>query len=852
MSMSFIPLLSAIMQVRLRGAGIPLFILGFLLISLSVSVLAMAGGIGPVRAQQGESVTNLTVKAFSRSPAARTGYEVTFTTPKHIEPLTGSIVMELHEDIGVPGGIAPNSVRLEATNGSEDCSASLRGAAAFAELTDHDDPRRPTIIRIAHNLRDGQSPAKICEDSEVTVTFDRNAGLSNPTEGGAFSWKVGVENDNNLVNAMHPDENVREAFKSVEGVSENEEKELYGLLVDWEIQLSDTDVGRDEEVTVIGRGYKNGTTLTFWRDANFDGVRDLGEPLLCQALVEANDIGYCSFTVTKPTFVAGHGECVTAPVIKKDGSYPQDTNRREAAQDSNCNFINAADGLNHSSIWIGELEEIEIEGQKHERYNLEALAQVLDLHGLVIADADAGWRLFIRLLDIPRGHLLEADIGGVPLDLGDLANSRIPDSGSLHFSVDLPGGTRRGYQTLRVLLSHADIDPQDTGYHHEVSTTLWVEPHAVVTAFPEEVLPNQRINLEGKGFIVEDGVGEIVSVGIGGHSLDLSRVNNGKEAPLATDRHGNWNGYVDLPVNSATTTPGTREIQITDSYGRKGLVEVTIPPREVVVTPIWSRPGTVVTVTGTGFPARNDNRSSVNLRIHYETSVGSVITSAAPDANGNFSQEVRIHLKTPAPSSNTVRVEFNDDDGAAVVTTTSHEIAGAAVTLTPEAGPPGTPVSLSGQGFRKFAPVNLVKIGAMDVTPGGSETTDANGEFTLTFLVPGIGAGQQNVRASVAGVTASASFNISLSGVSEGAPTPVAEALEKLGDRFVRSFHFNNDTKVWTYYDPELAEDENTQQFMVTGETYLVLVRENVEAVLNGKARQLTCRQGNCWNQIIW
>ena len=31
--------------------------------------------------------------------------------------------------------------------------------------------------------------------------------------------------------------------------------------------------------------------------------------------------------------------------------------------------------------------------------------------------------------------------------------------------------------------------------------------------------------------------------------------------------------------------------------------------------------------------------------------------------------------------------------------------------------------------------------------------------------------------------------------------TPSAEAVENLGDSFVVAWHFNNDTKTWTFYD---------------------------------------------------
>ena len=129
--------------------------------------------------------------------------------------------------------------------------------------------------------------------------------------------------------------------------------------------------------------------------------------------------------------------------------------------------------------------------------------------------------------------------------------------------------------------------------------------------------------------------------------------------------------------------------------------------------------------------------------------------------------------------------------------------------------------------------------------------TDAIGKFSVNFLVPGLEVAQHTVQVSVAGVTASSVYHVTVPGVTPGAPTPVVEAFENLGDRLVRVFHFNNDTTQWTFYDPVL-DDGNTLGFMVAGETYLVLVRETTEASLNGKARNLTCLGGNCWNQIVW
>ena len=840
MSNSCNPPSAIAMLKRLRGAATPLPLAGLFLILVSVSVIALGGGTRPAEAEAQDDSCKIgnppTVRAASRTPAAITGYEVTFTIPCDLPSNADSIVMVLHEDIGVPRGINPFAVRIR--HSSNGTNGSLIPAVDVS-LKDQDDPRRPTTITIILGVNPNNGTNGISPGDEVTVTFDKAAGISNPTEGGAFSWKVGVNTDDNLVDAEHPKQEVIDAFTEA-----STDDATVGLLVDWEIQSSHEKVHRGEEVTVIGRGYKNGTTLTFWRDENFDGVRDRDEEMLCQVNVENNDIGYCTFTVNKPPFAGIFGECKTVAVTKNADGSKDYAAARKAADNANCNFINGVDGLNHTSIWVREESKA-----KEGVFTLNDLPQVLELEGYLAAEVGASRRLSVQMQDFPEGTLTALDIGGVPIKLNTLRDTKVPVSGSLYFTVDLPGGVRRGYQSLRVVVTRKDKD--DTEPKYEVQTVLWVEPDAIVTALPDQALPNQRLHLEGRGFLVEGNQDEIASISIGGHYLDLSRVNGG-EGPAPIDRHGNWRGFVDLPINAATTTPGTKELRIVDRQGRGGTVEVTIPPREVTVAPIWGRPGSIVTVIGKGFPSRNDNGSNVNLQIRYQSSVGYAVASAEADGSGNFSGEIRVPLRTPAPSSNFVTVTFDDDDGTRVITTARHEVPGAAITVNPEAGPPGTPVSLAGQGFRKFTKVNSATIGALDVTPGGTVTTDANGDFSLTFLAPGVGVGSQTVRVTVAGVTASAPFHLSPSGVAAGTPVPVAEALERLGDKLLRVFHFNNDSKVWTFYDPELAENENTQHVMITGETYLVLVRETVGAILNGQTRQLTCHQGNCWNQIIW
>ena len=680
------------MHKPLRGAAIPFSLAVLVLSFLVLSLFTLTGRPEKVAAQEtcaGPAVCEPKVRAISRSPATNTGYEVTFRTPVEIKAFSDSIVMELHEDIRVPRVIFPNLVRVKFVPPGPDSQSSF-GFASNVSLTDQNDPRRPTSIDISHGLRSGRdsgSLLNIPSNAQVTVTFQKGAGISNPTEGGAFFWKVGV-GSGPLVDAKHPNQEVIDAFM----VASTDDAGT-GLLVDREIQLSHEEISRGDSITVIARGYKNGYTLTVWRDANVNGMRDTGESDLCQVEVASNDIGYCDFTVSSPPFVAGSGMCPDKT----------DTGGNVITADLDCNFINAVDGLSNSSI-IVERGTAEITDAD----------QVLEFVGKIVADLvqGPGGDIQVQVIDFPPGEIGSVTIGGVLAEIDPL---RIGASGRLSFSVPVPDNVRLGRQYLCVKMKEDDWEEGNCPHSRGVIVDI-SQPKAILRVFPETVLPNQRVALSGLGFHEDRGT-TIDEVKFGGFILKPSRVDGGA-GTIEVGRDGNWSGSVDLPIVEATTSEGTYTLRARDSLGRTGSVEVTVPPREVRVEPIWGRPGTIVKVTGTGFPSRNVHGSSVNLRVYYDAGDRFTAVTAEPDVNGNFTQEIQIPLKTPTPSSNFVRVEFDDDNGITVVTSTSHEVPGAVVRLHPDAGPPGTPFTIRGTGFRHHAPVSATMFADIDVSPG--------------------------------------------------------------------------------------------------------------------------------------
>ena len=87
-----------------------------------------------------------------------------------------------------------------------------------------------------------------------------------------------------------------------------------------------------------------------------------------------------------------------------------------------------------------------------------------------------------------------------------------------------------------------------------------------------------------------------------------------------------------------------------------------------------------------------------------------------------------------------------------------------------------------------------------------------------------------------------------------GTAQSVSDALSEISGSLVRVFHFNNTSKVWTFYDPRPEfEGLNTLSELANGQPYWILVSEGQEnVVLNGQTRNLTCVGGDCWNQEVW
>ena len=795
--------------------------------TFALLALALTSVCGQQVAAQGEQPT---LEAMPRTPGVKAEYEVTFVnTGPELLPLQDAIVMVLDKDIHVPTRIPGEAVQIRFKHTESDTSGC--GRAAAVELADQSNRHAATTLRIYPRLvRDGRQQP-IPPGAEVTVLITDQAGLSNPEEGGAYQWTVGTTGSSETTEAQHPDPLLRRAFAEVNRRSAGDEtaQGVSGLLVDWAVALSRDAAFRGDRDPVTGRGYREGTTLTFWRDEDFDGRHDDGEATLCQDTVASNNTGECAFDLANPPFVPGFGDCFLDP----DWAATDPTQLAGAA--SNCNFVNAVDGQGHTAI-LAVSEELAEAG------NLETSAQALELKGRAeVSDLHRpDPTVLVTLTDFSAGEVKEITVDGKAVDLAQLPSRSVPDSGRATFRIELPGGIGTGKVRFLVTITQAGRRL------HDFQAEALVNNGLVIEAVPDVVLPNQQIQLSVLDFRDSD----IELIQVGGIPAPARRIDGGS-GRIRSDDRGRWLGTIVLPVNAVTTEAGSRQLSVIDTKGHKGETLLTLPKRQVSITPPHARPGTEIEVSGTGFPAQNRRGSSLVLQVTYDYGGGSVTKVAETDSAGSFSAALTLPHRVGIPSKNLVRVEFSDDDGNRVVASVTHKVGAASISLQPAKGIPGNTVTLSGQGFRSFVPVTSVILGGMDLLPAPQPYTDHAGNVAFKLIVPGLAEGTRQLTVTAGGATASANFTIEDSLAPEESVAPIEKALARLGSRFVRCFHFNNGTKEWTFYDPRVKE-HSTLDSLITGVPYLVLVTETTEAFLNGRLRLLTCRHGNCWNQLLW
>ena len=400
---------------------------------------------------------------------------------------------------------------------------------------------------------------------------------------------------------------------------------------------------------------------------------------------------------------------------------------------------------------------------------------------------DKGKVIEISLSDWIQAIPDEVKIGGVGVDITDedgeatdgddnaITVGGLDEDGAVTFYVKVGGDVGLGTKTLVLLAGGTRLD--------SASVEITSLPLSVV---PTTAVAGEEITVEGTGFA---GNAVVTDISVGGVVQD--QLSNGNDIDDATTRATSSGRVVVTFMVPDGVTDGTRMIQITDEKGRIGEVDLTVPEPAITLDPDTSRRGTTVVVTGSGFPANE----SIDILYNEEQE-----DSARSDSTGNWASTL------PIPNDATIGGTV-DVEGKVVIAgetysaKVKHTVPGEEMTLTPETARGGDTVTITGTGFPAYRPVT-VQVGIL-AEIGTGANTDGNGDFSTSILLPALNVGTHLVQVRAGENSATKVLTVP---DREAMPVtrPSADVFEPLTTAGVLTvvWHFDNDTKAWSFYDP--------------------------------------------------
>ena len=729
-----------------------------------------------------DKLANLTVTNDPTDPGAQARYQIKFATGFQLNEGTDDIILNIDASVGVPTSLGQQDVRVSAsavTGMSTD--AATPGSTPNQSRPLDDAPRYRVVpgtdnrkeYRITIPDMDGSPDrnSSIMEAAVVTVTLQANAGFTNATESGNDDFKVSTT-------------------RQTDGV----EYEVFTPVLLFSDDLADN---RNKPLTVTGKGFKNGTTATVYLDKNRNGMKDRGDVDLIAVPVASDDTFEATFNVTVPPFDPLPLRNVINAV---DGEVPTNTVTWVAPEEAGDNDANLVSAARAAGVPIFEVE------------------------GLISVSPSTlgiGDTLTIDLEDWPE-HIVPAnarlEIGGV--DHTDEIRNVSGSGSSRQLEVMIGNDVELGTQQVEITTCSEAFAGRSCGGASENDNTNVIISGADLIVRPLTAVPNQSLTVTGRGFTGNasiNGDEDASEVSFGGSPIRIAGesrqdgINNNQEITL--DNGGNWSASIIVPVSDASVTPGPHILKVVDDENRTGLAEVTIAERTLTLDPPIGRVGTVVTVSGTGFPARNSASGAepvqvVQIEYPRETGTFQTVASVTPDTSGSFSTTFRIPLDAGIPSTNTVRARFDYPGVGDTFTRTSHEVPEGTITLDKTDVHPGDIVNVTGKGFKAFNTISLIEVGVAEVTPAPRPLTNATGQFTASFVVPGLEVGIKNVQVRVGsvdtGTVASGSLNILEEGdgammpevmMAEAATPDVAFAAVIAEDNLIAVYHFDPATQ---------------------------------------------------------
>ena len=729
------------------------------------------------------------------------------------------IEIYLENDYGVPDSISTSDVYFRVPGGDISVNGGGRVNAADVEVGDGDhfgngdDDWAIAILVPDMDPRD-DSFGYPSASAALNVVIAVGAGVKNGTEEGdhsvGYSILTGTEGDNDGP----------EVFGASIGTDSDGIVGTSTMRTQAKVSLSDEDNTRGYELTVTGSGFNNGTTADVWV------LNATAEPTSCElligaagaskagsALVGTEDKAVVTFEVTVPTFRAGPN-----------------------------NHVCMVDGESRHSSDVDQFE-------------LEPSIRV------VPSTASSGDIINIFAQDFPTDSGTALDYIEISDQVITMSGPSLNSDGSATVSLEIPGQLPDGTPlqgTVRV----------DASWGGKSKNSKITVTGSELSVSESDVLPNETITITGNGY------GSQTCIPVSAITLDnVPMMVDAESAGSCTDTGGDNNPDNDITFSNAVEvsnagqfvatitlwSPGTSNptliagihtLSVEDSKGFTGDRTMAIPEPTVTITPDVVGPRDYLVVTGENWPMDNpDNPLTVAVTVEIDDYGTGRTYPLYADNSGRFTVEHRVNRNVAIPSTNQVTATYES-----VVKVGSFSVPAATVTVTPSVAQPGDLISISATDMPVYTAAEQVKIGGTEFNDPGVNT-DRDGNITIDdLLVPGLDPGTYSVLLKIHDTIAIGEIEVVAEDSAAGPGAMLPDALTDLGTTLVRVFHFNGVDKSWDFYDPRADfADLNTLTTLVNGEPYWILVSEGQDgALLNNRARTLTCVGGDCWNQLVW
>ena len=347
------------------------------------------------------------------------------------------------------------------------------------------------------------------------------------------------------------------------------------------------------------------------------------------------------------------------------------------------------------------------------------------------------------------------------------------------------------------------------------------------------VAPNETIIISGTGFS-ENATIVVGDIKIDGKALDVDSAGtelvNGVLVVRTTSSGGFtatasvWHVSVCNPPNSdldCSSNPvlsdGDYTVKATDSRGYEGKTTITILEPTLSVNPAVASARGYITISGANWPvSTSSDDNDVTITVDGRE------RSASVDSTGRFNYSYQLSGSIDIGTSHTITVSYDGGNGGNIKEEIDFDVPESNVVLSPGAAAPGETISLEITGMPIYTLVDHVKIDSADRLDV-SYNTDAEGNVTVTgILVPFLDPGFYPVEVKVGDETSVVQLEILAEATVAGTAQSVSDALSEISGSLVRVFHFNNTSKVWTFYDPRPEfEGLNTLSELADGQPLL-------------------------------